>query len=66
VCTCPYGENSKRKKIKAIIHDIAGNDDSIRYTMFKAMNNVNINYLIPDSIRERLPDMGKEPNDPDW
>jgi tRNA 2-thiocytidine biosynthesis protein TtcA len=66
VCTCPYGENSKRKKIKAIIREIAGSDDSIRYTMFKAMNNININYLIPGCIRERLPEMDAKPEEPEW
>ncbi|MBN1413028.1 MAG: tRNA 2-thiocytidine biosynthesis protein TtcA [Spirochaetales bacterium] len=46
VCKCPYGANSKRKKVKEMIRQMTGNQDSVRYTIFTALNNIRPEYLI--------------------
>jgi tRNA 2-thiocytidine biosynthesis protein TtcA len=48
-CRCPYGENSKRAEVKKAISLLAARDDSVRYTIFKALHNVNMAYLNPGS-----------------
>jgi tRNA 2-thiocytidine biosynthesis protein TtcA len=45
---CPYGDNSKRIQVKKAISLLASRDESVRYTIFKALHNVNLDYLKPD------------------
>ena len=46
VCTCVYGKNSKRKTIKKAIQEFVKNDDTIKYNIFKSMQNVNFKYML--------------------
>lgn len=46
-CTCPYGKNSKRLDVKKAISLLASREESVRYTIFKALHNVNMEYLNP-------------------
>lgn len=46
VCTCPYGKNSNRKNMRNIISYMAEQEgDFIRDNIFKAMRNINPDYL---------------------
>ena len=46
-CKCPYGRNSKRIEVKKAISLLASREESVRYTIFKALHNVNMAYLNP-------------------
>lgn len=45
VCTCPYGKNSNRKIMRNIISSMAEQGDFVRDNIFKAMGNINPDYL---------------------
>ncbi len=46
VCTCPYGRESKRKDMRAVINDMAEGDESIRDNLFKALENPVERYMM--------------------
>jgi tRNA 2-thiocytidine biosynthesis protein TtcA len=46
-CRCPYSRNSKRIQVKKAISLLASREESVRYTIFKALHNVNLDYLNP-------------------
>lgn len=46
-CKCPYGKNSKRIEVKKAISLLASREESVRFTIFKALHNVNLAYLKP-------------------
>ncbi len=46
VCTCPYGRESKRKDMRAIINEMARGEESIRDNLFKALENPVDRYMI--------------------
>jgi tRNA 2-thiocytidine biosynthesis protein TtcA len=45
-CTCPYNVNSKRKEIRESIRLFTKGNDSIKYNIFKSINNVNMKYML--------------------
>ena len=45
-CACPYNMNSKRKEIRESIKAFTKGNDTIKYNIFKSINNVNMKYLI--------------------
>jgi tRNA(Ile)-lysidine synthase TilS/MesJ len=45
-CTCPYNNNSKRKEIRESIRLFTKGNDSIKYNIFKSINNVNMKYMM--------------------
>ncbi|MDR0464819.1 MAG: tRNA 2-thiocytidine biosynthesis TtcA family protein [Treponema sp.] len=44
-CTCPYGQNSKRRDIRSKIADFTGNDGDIKRRILKALGEGEIDYL---------------------
>jgi len=46
VCTCPYGTESKRKDMRAVINGMAEGDESIRDNLFKALENPVERYMM--------------------
>lgn len=55
VCKCPYGTNSKRKEIRKSLELFTKGDDSIKYNIFKSMENVHFRYLIENSSKQITP-----------
>ena len=45
-CSCVYGQNSKRKELKKSISEFIKNNDSIKYNIYKSMQNINLKYMI--------------------
>jgi tRNA 2-thiocytidine biosynthesis protein TtcA len=45
VCKCPYGINSKRKEIRNSLKIFTKGNDSIKYNIYKSMNNIKSRYL---------------------
>jgi tRNA 2-thiocytidine biosynthesis protein TtcA len=45
VCKCPYGEKSKRKEVRRSLKVFTKGNDSIKYNIFKSMENINSRYL---------------------
>ena len=48
ICKCPHGQNSKRLEIRQVIDSLSKKDKTIRLNIFNSMNNVNIEYLVPE------------------
>lgn len=46
ICKCPYGQNSKRLDVRKAIKMLSARDPSIRLSIFRAMGNVNPEYLL--------------------
>jgi tRNA 2-thiocytidine biosynthesis protein TtcA len=46
VCNCPYNSNSNRKVIKEALNTFTKGNDSIKYNIFKSIENVNMKYLL--------------------
>ncbi len=53
ICKCPYGKNSKRLEVRNAIEILSKKDKSIRLNIFNSMNNVNLEYLVPE-VRDDL------------
>jgi tRNA 2-thiocytidine biosynthesis protein TtcA len=45
VCKCPYGANSKRKEIRKSLNIFTKGNDSIKYNIFRSMENIKTRYL---------------------
>ena len=45
VCTCPYGINSDRRKIRARLAEFTGGSSRAKRNIFKSMSNINAEYL---------------------
>lgn len=48
LCKCPYGKNSKRLDIRKMIEALSVKDKNIRLNILNSINNVNIEYLVPE------------------
>ncbi len=44
-CTCPYGQKSKRKDMRAVINFMAEGDESIRDNLYRSLSNPIFRYL---------------------
>jgi len=47
-CTCPYGQNSKRRDIRNKIADFTGKDGDTKRRILKALSEGKIDYLTDD------------------
>lgn len=46
VCTCPYGQKSKRKEIRSMIREVSSKNPNVQENILKAMHNVDMDYLL--------------------
>jgi tRNA(Ile)-lysidine synthase TilS/MesJ len=46
VCKCPYSKNSKRLEVRQMIKELSKNNRGLRDNIYKAMKNVNLEYLL--------------------
>ena len=45
-CTCPYGQESKRKEVRKRITELTGGSSDLKRNLFDSMSNVNSDYLL--------------------
>ncbi|HTX73912.1 MAG TPA: tRNA 2-thiocytidine biosynthesis TtcA family protein [Rectinemataceae bacterium] len=45
VCTCPYGLDSKRRDVRAKIHELTGGSSALKRNLFDSMSRINPEYL---------------------
>ncbi len=55
VCTCPYGENSKRKDVRKRISRLTGDNSHLKRNIFNSMSNVRFEYLLEQRTQEEKP-----------
>ena len=63
VCTCPYGQDSKRRVVRTRIAELTGGSSALKRNLFDSMSNVKPEYLpkpglSPEDEKSRCP--GKE------
>jgi tRNA 2-thiocytidine biosynthesis protein TtcA len=44
-CTCPYGQDSKRREVRARIAELTGGSSQLKRNLYDSMSNVNREYL---------------------
>ena len=54
-CSCPFGENSKRKKVRAAIEYIVGSSDFLKDNIYRAMGNPVLRYLPTPTDADQVP-----------